>query len=55
MGLVMAAIMGLGAWGGWKIDQIMGNKKFPGFTMGLTLLSVFFALYYFIRDVSRKK
>lgn len=54
MGFQMAAIIGGGAWLGHWLDGKMQNK-FPGFTLGLTLFSVFAALWYFIRDVTKKK
>jgi hypothetical protein len=54
MGLMMAAIMGGSAWGGWKLDQLMGNKKFPVFTLVLTLFGVFGAIYYFVKDFLRQ-
>jgi hypothetical protein len=39
--------------GGIQLDKWVG-LKFPLFTLVLTLLSVFFAMYYFIKDVIKK-
>lgn len=50
----MAAIIGLGTYGGVKLDELLGLKKFPAFTLILSLLSVFAAIYYFIKDFIKK-
>lgn len=55
MGFQMAAIMGLGTFTGVELDQYIGFKKFPLFTLLLSLLSVFAALYFFIKDFLKKK
>lgn len=44
----MIAIMGLGVFIGWKIDQWL-ELSFPGFTLGLMILSVAGAIYHVIR------
>ncbi|TND09457.1 MAG: amino acid ABC transporter permease [Bacteroidetes bacterium] len=54
MGFQMAAIIGLGTWLGIWLDGKMQNK-FPGFTLGLMILSLIAALWYFIRDALKKK
>ncbi len=53
MGIQMAAIITGGTLGGIEIDKKL-NLKFPVFTLSLTLLSVFLAIYYFIKDVLKK-
>ena len=53
MGFQMAVIIGGGVYGGIRLDEWL-ELKFPVFTLVLTLLSVFLAIYYFIRDVLRK-
>ncbi|HET6226501.1 MAG TPA: AtpZ/AtpI family protein [Bacteroidia bacterium] len=53
MGLQMGVIIAAGVWGGIKLDRLL-ELKFPVFTLVLTLLSVFLALYYFIKDVLKK-
>ena len=50
----MIAIMVLGVLGGKKLDQLL-ELKYPVFTLVLTLLSVFFAIYFAIRDFIGKK
>lgn len=51
MGLVIA----LGVWGGTKLDAYLEMKKFPLFTISLSLLSVFAAMYFVIKDLGKKK
>jgi hypothetical protein len=55
MGFQMAAIIGLGTFAGIKLDQFLGLKKVPVFTLLLALLSVFGAMYFFIKDFLKKK
>ena len=50
MGLQMAAIMVGGVMGGIEIDKRLALDV-PVFTLVLTLLAVFLAIYYFIKDV----
>ncbi|OFY86640.1 MAG: hypothetical protein A3F72_09750 [Bacteroidetes bacterium RIFCSPLOWO2_12_FULL_35_15] len=54
MGFQMAAIILIGVFGGIKLDALLGLKKFPVFTLLLSLSSVFFAMYYFIKDFIKK-
>lgn len=49
MAAQMAAIIVGGVLGGIQLDKWL-NWGFPVFTLVLTLLSVFLAIYYFIRD-----
>lgn len=52
--LQMGAIIALGVWGGMKLDEKFRAGKFPFFTVILSLLSVFAAMYFVIREVLRK-
>jgi hypothetical protein len=54
MGIQMAAIIGLGVFAGIKMDALLGLKKIPVFTLLLSLLAVFAAIYFFIKDVLKK-
>ena len=49
----MGAIIAAGVWGGIELDKLL-KLKFPVFTLVLTLLSVFLAIYYFIKDILKK-
>lgn len=49
----MAAIMGGGTYGGVKLDEWLG-LKFPIFTLVLAMVSVFLAIYIFIKDFIKK-
>ncbi|MBL7889756.1 MAG: AtpZ/AtpI family protein [Bacteroidia bacterium] len=53
MAVQMAAIIVGGVLGGIELDKFL-KLKFPIFTLVLTLLSVFLAIYYFIRDIIKK-
>jgi ATP synthase protein I len=53
MGIQMAAIIVGGVLGGIELDKWLA-LKFPIFTLVLTLLSVFLAIYYFIKDIIKK-
>lgn len=55
MGFQMGAIIFLGMFGGIKLDELLGLKKFPVFTLVLSLLSVFLAIYFAIKDFLKKK
>ena len=50
----MGAIIGLGVWGGIELDKHFPVAKFPLFTMSLSLLSVFAAMYLVIKDLLKK-
>jgi F0F1-type ATP synthase assembly protein I len=55
MGFQMAATIGVGVFGGIKLDEWLGlNKKFPVFTIVLSLVSVFAAIYFVIKDFLKK-
>jgi F0F1-type ATP synthase assembly protein I len=49
--LQMGAIIGLGVWGGIQLDRYF-ELVTPVFTLVLSLLSVFVALYIIIKGVS---
>ena len=53
MGFQMVVIIGLGVWGGIKLDEIT-HLKFPVFTIVLSLLSVMIAIYFVVRDLLKK-
>ena len=49
----MGAIIGLGTWGGSKIDE-MRETDFPLFTLIFSLVSVFVALYLVLKQLIGK-
>lgn len=49
----MAVIIGLGTYGGVKVDGLIGIK-FPIFTILFSLLSVALAIYISIKDLLKK-
>jgi ATP synthase protein I len=54
MGIQMLAIIFAGTYGGIKIDEYLA-LKFPIFTIVLSLLSVFGAIWFVVKDLVRKK
>lgn len=52
MAFQMFAIILITTWGGIKLDKITGNEK-PVFTIILSLLGVFAAIYTVIKDFLR--
>ena len=50
MGFQMVAIIGLGVFGGVKLDELI-SWRFPIFTIILALLSVTLAIYISIKDL----
>jgi hypothetical protein len=50
----MVAILGLGVWGGLKIDGWL-KMKFPLFTVVLSFLAVLLAIYNGLKDFWRMK
>ena len=50
----MAVIIGLSSFGGQKLDNYFNNKQ-PIFTIILSLLGIFFALYLVLKDFIRPK
>jgi F0F1-type ATP synthase assembly protein I len=53
LGFEMMAIIGLGTFLGYKIDQWM-NNEFKGFTLGLMIFSVIIAIVFGIRNLLKK-
>jgi F0F1-type ATP synthase assembly protein I len=53
MAFQMVAIIVGGVLAGIQLDKWL-KLKFPIFTLVLTLLSVFLAMYYFIKDIIKK-
>ena len=49
----MMAMIALGTYGGYKIDQWMDNE-FKGFTLGLMVLSVIGSVLYATRKILKK-
>ena len=54
LGIQMAVTIGVGCWGGYKLDQIYNNKT-PVFTIVLSLISIFAALYLVLKDFIKPK
>ena len=55
MAFQMGAIIFIGMFGGLKLDQWTGmDKKFPIFTLVLSLAAVFGAMYFVIKDFLKK-
>jgi len=50
MAIQMGVIIGLGAWGGNKLDTHYGNKT-PVYTIVLSLLGIGAALYLMLKDL----
>ncbi len=53
LGFSMIAIILLGVFGGRWADGQLG-MKIPIFTAGCTILALIFALYYLIKEITRK-
>jgi hypothetical protein len=54
MGIQMLVIIGLGTYGGIKLDELL-KIKFPVFTIVCSLASVALAIYVVIKDLLKKK
>jgi hypothetical protein len=54
MGTQMLVIIGIGVFGGYKLDKWL-EFKIPIFTLLLSLLSVAAAIYLSVKDLIRKK
>jgi len=50
----MGVIILITTWGGIKLDKVTGNEK-PVFTIILSLLGVFTAIWIAIKDFIKKK
>lgn len=53
LGFQMLAIILLGVFGGYKLDQWL-EFEFPIFTLLLSMLSVILAIYYAVKDLLKK-
>lgn len=54
MAIQMFAIIGIGVFGGYKLDGLTGIR-FPVFTVVLSILAVFGAIYLSVKDLLRTK
>lgn len=54
MGTQMLVIICIGVFGGYKLDKWL-EFKIPVFTLLLSLLSVFAAIYLSVKDLIKKK
>jgi F0F1-type ATP synthase assembly protein I len=54
LALQMGVIIGLGAWGGKKLDAYYGTSK-PYYTIVLSLLAIVIALYLVLKDFIKPK
>jgi len=50
----MAVIIALGVWGGMELDEYFGLKKFPAFTIFLSLFAVIVSVYFVVKDLIKK-
>jgi F0F1-type ATP synthase assembly protein I len=55
MAVQMALIIGLGCWGGYKLDEIYNKESTPIYTIVLSLISIFAAMYIVLKDFIRPK
>jgi hypothetical protein len=55
MAVQMALIIGLGCWGGYKLDEIYNKNSTPIYTIVLSLLSIFAAMYIVLKDFIKPK
>jgi ATP synthase protein I len=53
MGLQMLVIIGLGVWGGYKLDKIYHTESI--FTIVLSLVSVILSMALVIREFTKRK
>jgi Putative F0F1-ATPase subunit Ca2+/Mg2+ transporter len=53
LGFEMAAIIAIGTFGGYKIDQWLHNQ-FKGFTLFLMIISVIISILYGVRNLLKK-
>lgn len=50
----MAALIGLGVWGGRQLDNYLG-LKFPAFTLVFLFVGIFVGMYWSLKDLLKKK
>jgi ATP synthase protein I len=55
MAVQMAVIIGIGCWGGHKLDQTYNKGGKPIYTIILSLISIFAALYIVLKDFIKPK
>ena len=53
MAFQMGAMVFLSAFAGIKLDSWVSSIRFPLFTILLSLIGVFGAVYYFIKDIMK--
>lgn len=53
IGFQMLGTIGLGVWGGIKLDEWQGNQK-PVWTLVLSLFAIGSSLYLFIRSLPKQ-
>jgi ATP synthase protein I len=54
LAIQMAVIIGLGCWGGYKLDQIYPNN-YHIWAVVFSLVSIFAALYVVLKDLIKPK
>ncbi len=54
MAIQLGVTIGLGAWGGYKLDQYYNNRN-PVFTSILSLLGIAAGLYLVLKDFIKPK
>lgn len=50
----MAALIGLGVWGGRQLDEWIG-LKFPAFTLIFLFIGIFVGMFWSLKDLLKKK
>ena len=50
----LAAVIGLGVWGGRQLDKYLA-LKFPAFTLLFLFLAIFAGMYWTLKDLIKKK
>lgn len=53
MAIQMGVIILLGVWAGMKLDERFRNQT-PWFTVGMSIFSIFAALYIALKDLFKK-
>ena len=54
MGIQMLVIILIGVFGGFELDKLV-KGRFPYFTVSLSIISVFVAIYLAVKDLLRTK
>jgi hypothetical protein len=55
MAIQMAVVIGLGCWGGNKLDKIYNQGSTPIYSIVLSLVSIFAAMYLVLKDFIKPK